>query len=560
MQFTVNERKIKCEDIGSLIGDNADYEATFIFDEEWEGQAKTARFILKNRYVDVILEDDACVIPVEILKQGILAVGVYAEKITSTICEIPVKPSIKEKAGNVAAPTDDVYAQLLKQMKVLEQESVSKERISEALSVFMETDNTLMKSSEFNTMANAYLGENLIDNTESDLISSANLLNVPDNLSKTKYGVTVTANKSVITMSGTWSATWNEGIDLVTVTLPAGTYDVSVWNIANATDKSLISVTVYNGSAYLAGFALSATNHAYFKLTEEAECTFAVKCSVGFAEKGVSFGVMIVEGNIPPSEFEAYFEPYTETVKSIKGKLLEKSMNEMTTPCNFQRSKLFGKKIVLNGDSICYGVGSAGGFISIIAEQTGCIYDNNAVGGATVSYAEGSTAHIICNDVENMADDADLVCFEGGINDYWANRELGSCDTTSKTRFADEVDNTTFIGALESIFRQALEKWVGVPICYVITHSILNTGIEQNTVGYTCKDYHDAIVTVCNKYGIPYCDLFLESGMNTAIELYKDNFTIGSDGTPDGVHPNKAGYTKYYVPKIMDIFEKVIPL
>ena len=119
MQFTVNERKIKCEDIVSLIGDNGDYEVTFSFDEEWEGQTKTARFLMKNRYVDVILEDDACTIPVEILKQGILAVGVYAEKITSTICEIPVKPSIKEKAGNVAAPADDVYAQLLKQMQVL---------------------------------------------------------------------------------------------------------------------------------------------------------------------------------------------------------------------------------------------------------------------------------------------------------------------------------------------------------------------------------------------------------------------------------------------------------
>lgn len=407
---------------------------------------------------------------------------------------------------------------------------------------------------------NAYLGEKLIDTVESDVISSSNLLNIPNDLNKTKWGVTVTANKSVVTMSGTWTATWAEEIRIATVTLPAGTYDLTIWDIANATDKSLISVGIFKDSSCLVGCTLSTTTHVNFTLKEETECAFGVKCHVGFVEDGVSFGVMMVKGNSAPPEFEAYFEPYTETSQSIKSELIEKPINEITTPCNFQRSKLFGKKIVLNGDSICYGAGSAGGFISIIAAQTGCTYDNNAVGGATIAYNANSTSHIICNDVENMADDADLVCFEGGINDYWANRELGSCDTTSKTRFTDEVDNTTFIGALESIFRQALEKWVGVPICYVITHSILNTAIEQNTAGHTFKDYHDAIVTVCNKYGIPYCDLFLESGMNTAMSTYKNNFTSANDGTPDGVHPNKAGYTKYYVPKIMDMFEKVIPL
>lgn len=190
MQFTVNERKIKCEDIVSLIGDNGDYEVTFSFDEEWEGQTKTARFLMKNRYVDVILKDDACTIPVEILKQGILAVGVYAEKITSTICEIPVKPSIKEKAGNVAAPSDDVYAQLLKQMQVLEQGAVSEERISLALSDFMEKNDTLMKKSEFNEQANAYLAEEL-ENEDSKIASK-------------EYADTIGANKVVVNNSG-----WN---------------------------------------------------------------------------------------------------------------------------------------------------------------------------------------------------------------------------------------------------------------------------------------------------------------------------------------------------------------
>lgn len=143
MQFTVNERKIKCEDVKSLIGDNADYTITFDFDAEWEGQTKTARFMMKNKYVDRILEDDTCIIPVEILKQGFLSVGVYTDKITSTICEIPVKPSIKEKNGNVAEPSDDVYSQIIHKLEVLEIGSVSNERVAEVVSTYAQNADKL---------------------------------------------------------------------------------------------------------------------------------------------------------------------------------------------------------------------------------------------------------------------------------------------------------------------------------------------------------------------------------------------------------------------------------
>ena len=132
MHFTVSERKIKCDDSNiKLIGDNADYTASFTFDEEWEGQIKTARFQLKNKYADVILEDDACTIPASILKQGILEIGVYTEKITSMTCEIQVMASIKEKSGNVAEPSYDVYTQLLNMLQ--KSESESNERLSEAV-------------------------------------------------------------------------------------------------------------------------------------------------------------------------------------------------------------------------------------------------------------------------------------------------------------------------------------------------------------------------------------------------------------------------------------------
>lgn len=159
MHFTVSERKIKCDDANiKLIGDNADYTASFTFDEEWEGQIKTARFQLKNKYADVILEDNACTIPASILKQGILEIGVYTEKITSMTCEIQVMASIKEKAGNVAAPAYDVYTQILNKLKEQESGGISDERLMQAVNNAI-ADNEVLKNameSAANSLTNPF--------------------------------------------------------------------------------------------------------------------------------------------------------------------------------------------------------------------------------------------------------------------------------------------------------------------------------------------------------------------------------------------------------------------
>lgn len=122
---------------GKLIGDNADYIARFIFDEEWNGKIKTARFIMKGIHSDVILEDDQCTIPVEILKKGFLQVGVYSDKMTTTCCEVFVSPSIKEAYGSPAEPSNDVYAQIIQMIQGIEDGSVSEEEIETVVSAYI---------------------------------------------------------------------------------------------------------------------------------------------------------------------------------------------------------------------------------------------------------------------------------------------------------------------------------------------------------------------------------------------------------------------------------------
>ena len=136
MRFTVKNREISPENgiLLFLIGDNADYKAQFEFDSEWNGVVKTARFVRGKKFQEVVLVNDECEIPIEVLKQGFLEVGVFSAEMTTTPCRILVKGSIKELGGMTAEPTPDVYRQIIKMIEDLEvvgvtDEAKSKERL-----------------------------------------------------------------------------------------------------------------------------------------------------------------------------------------------------------------------------------------------------------------------------------------------------------------------------------------------------------------------------------------------------------------------------------------------
>ena len=138
MQFTVSKRQIQCTN-EKLIGDNADYTAAFSFDAEWEGKVKTARFMHGSRFIDKVLENDTCTIPVEVLKQGYIRIGVFTAEMTSTYCEVFIRESIKEKNGAPIAPTPDVYAQIISMIEEIYVQGVTDEQIEKAITKYFET-------------------------------------------------------------------------------------------------------------------------------------------------------------------------------------------------------------------------------------------------------------------------------------------------------------------------------------------------------------------------------------------------------------------------------------
>lgn len=247
---------------------------------------------------------------------------------------------------------------------------------------------------------------------------------------------------------------------------------------------------------------------------------------------------------IPSNGKQLFIGSYRFKDIRVKNKLVMK--NNM--------SRLRDKTILYNGDSICEGIVNNGGYSKIIEEDTGCFTENRAVGGATLAVKRGeSDRHRICKDVVNMSNKADLVCFEGGINDYWGSIPLGQL--TSLDDFISDVNEETVIGALESIFRQSLKKWPGTPIMFVIVHPIQNTRYINNSAGYTFEKMANSIKDVCRKYSIPYIDLLNESGgFNCNINDIAQRFTVNGDGC----HPNVDGYKKYYVNPIRSKIEELI--
>jgi lysophospholipase L1-like esterase len=217
------------------------------------------------------------------------------------------------------------------------------------------------------------------------------------------------------------------------------------------------------------------------------------------------------------------------------------------------KSPLFGKKISLNGDSIC--ACQNGGYGRIIAERCGMNYQNVAVSGATVTaetYSEeGAKRHWISRTIEMMDSDADFAILEGGVNDASLDGRLEIPLGKMTAEYAGPFDDTTFIGAFESMLRQLLSRFPGKKVGYIAVHK-MTPHFSSSYKGD--KNFYLAAKRCCEKWGVPFLDLniavppfgfFTENG---SPELYEIRKRYTSHG--DGWHPNKEGYEKYYCDKI----------
>ena len=261
-------------------------------------------------------------------------------------------------------------------------------------------------------------------------------------------------------------------------------------------------------------------------------------------------GLMITVNDEIPTEYEPFAYILDETYlfnESQKAYIEDKTGN-----------KLYGKTALFNGDSICFGAGwrplksdgsrdwtAPTGYAKIIGDENNMTVVNYGAGGATVArgtiYSDTQEdRHWIGVDVPNMQSEADYIIFQGGINDYWNSVPLGSVTAD----FSSTLDTTTFCGALENLLKESQLKWKGKKLGFIISHKITTTYDLANK--NKSELYWNKAREICEKWSIPYLDLFNESGLNYGIDTIRTTYS----SVGDGCHPTEAGYREFLAPKI----------
>lgn len=221
---------------------------------------------------------------------------------------------------------------------------------------------------------------------------------------------------------------------------------------------------------------------------------------------------------------------------------------------------LTGKTIIWNGDSICAGRAGTSNWADRIAEKNHMVYKNYAIGGGTIAdglppTASGGARHSVVATLEKMHEEypnADYIVIEGGTNDAdLLGHAVGGANgtklgTVDPENFSGSYRVNTFCGALEYVFFRAKQLWPDKKIVYIVAPKM---GDKNNPVYENRRFYFDKAVEICEKWDIPYIDLWNDSELDPNIpEMYdstktaEQNMEENTGYYIDGQHLTSRGY------------------
>ena len=281
-------------------------------------------------------------------------------------------------------------------------------------------------------------------------------------------------------------------------------------------DKKYISGLNYSDDA---GVLLIPEKARYFRFSETAG--FQANYFVGINSEN--------SADIP-------YEPYYNYI-FIKKEYINK--NELEDSWyKGKKAAALGDSITANGSTYYTDDGRSGSaWREFVAEELGLadIIYNCGIGGTKVS---GDNANAMWQDsrINAIPEDTAFLFFNGGMNDWGGNVQLGDVDS---------VDTNTFYGALNIISKKLTQKFPTIPIFFMTTTYGYRTDRPngKNTIGLTLYDYGRAIKKVAEKYGFPCIDLHALCGWNqyNISQFVNDESSTEFAGF---IHPNRNGGRK----------------
>ena len=211
---------------------------------------------------------------------------------------------------------------------------------------------------------------------------------------------------------------------------------------------------------------------------------------------------------------------------------------------------LYKKTVLFVGDSITEGRvewnkgKTIVGWPGRIIEGNKMAGKNKGVSGASISDCRKNNTVLAQLQAESK-NSYDFVILHGGVNDAWDSAPVG----VMTEGFDAELDMSTFAGGLETTFKYAKETFKDAQFGYII-----NFKINRPDVGKLAdmSEYFNMAKQICDKWEIPYLDLYSDEDFNNNVLKYKEYKNLY-----DLIHPSSSGFD-VLAPVISD-WMKTIP-